>query len=51
MSIGANQSPMNFLPLQKYKQEQNLQPPIETTSPNHPDKFERMDYEMKMISK
>lgn len=51
MSIGANQSPSNFIGFPKSKQEQPQQPQSDTTLPGPADKWEKMEAEMKSISK
>jgi predicted ATP-dependent protease len=51
MSIGANQSPSNFIGFPKSKQEQPQQPQSDTTLPGPADKWEKMEAEMRSISK
>lgn len=51
MSIGANQSPTNFIGFPKTKQEQVQQPQSDPSLPGPTEKWEKMEVEMKSIAK
>lgn len=51
MSIGANQSPSNFIGFPKSKQEHPPQPQSDTALPASTDKWEKMETDMKSIYK